>query len=140
MLEEEQNYNFSPISDSLAEALLQDLRAGREQSIVLINRRGYATFAVCLDCGEAAKCPNCSVTLTYHKANGYLMCHYCGYTRPASTPLRPLWLDPYADLRHRHPAGGGFDRETAALGADFADGYRYPPPPRYAYEEKIREV
>ena len=63
MLEEEQNYNFSPISDSLAEALLQTYERG-EQSIVLINRRGYATFASASTAGRPAKCPNCSVTLT----------------------------------------------------------------------------
>lgn len=85
MMQEEHNYNFSPFSDPLGEALLQNYERG-EQSIILINRRGYATFAVCLDCGEVARCPNCSVSLTYHKANGYLMCHYCGYTRPLRDP------------------------------------------------------
>ncbi len=85
MMQEERNYNFSPFSDQLGEALLQTYERG-EQSIILINRRGYSTFAVCLDCGEVARCPNCSVSLTYHKANGYLMCHYCGYARPLGDP------------------------------------------------------
>ncbi len=85
MMQEERDYNFSPFSDELGEALLQNYERG-EQSIILINRRGYATFAVCLDCGEVARCPNCSVSLTYHKANGYLMCHYCGYARRLEEP------------------------------------------------------
>lgn len=82
---EEQNYNFSPLSDEFSEALLQNF-SKREQSIVLINRRGYSTFGICIDCGEAVKCPNCSITLTYHKVNGYFMCHYCGYAQKLQTP------------------------------------------------------
>ncbi len=85
MKNEEQNYNFSPLSDDFSEALLQNYQKG-EQSIVLINRRGYSAFGVCIDCGEAVKCPNCSVTLTYHKVNGYLMCHYCGHSQKLSKP------------------------------------------------------
>lgn len=82
---EEQNYNFSPLSDEFSEALLENFNK-REQSIVLINRRGYSTFGICIDCGEAVKCPNCSITLTYHKVNGYFMCHYCGYSRRLQVP------------------------------------------------------
>jgi len=85
MKNEEQNYNFSPLSDDFSEALLDNYQKG-EQSIVLINRRGYSSFGVCIDCGEVLKCPNCSVTLTYHKANGYFMCHYCGHSQKLSTP------------------------------------------------------
>lgn len=85
MMVEERNGNYSPLSDTLAESLLQTYERG-EQSIVLLNRRGYATFSLCTDCGEAVKCPNCSVSLTYHKANGYLMCHYCGFTRRPQEP------------------------------------------------------
>ncbi|MGI5893652.1 MAG: primosomal protein N' [Candidatus Merdivicinus sp.] len=76
--------NTSPLSDELAEALLQNWQR-KEQSILLINRRGFASYALCADCGEPLRCPNCSITLTYHKANGYFMCHYCGYTAPLHT-------------------------------------------------------
>ena len=135
MLEEEQNYNFSPISDSLAEALLQTYERG-EQSIVLINRRGYATFAVCLDCGEAAKCPNCSVTLTYHKANGYLMCHYCGYTRPASTPCA------HCGSTHMRTSGTGTQRAEDLIAKQLPSARILrmdtdTTTSRYAYEEKF---
>lgn len=79
MREEQQKRNLSPLSGVLQEQLLLNLRAG-EQSIVLINRRGYQTYATCMQCGEVVKCPHCDFALTYHRANGRLMCHYCGYT------------------------------------------------------------
>ncbi len=85
MMAEEQAYNFSPLSSRLSEAMLSAYERG-EQSIILLNRRGYATFGLCMDCGEAMRCPNCSVSLTYHKANGCLMCHYCGYARRLPEP------------------------------------------------------
>ena len=55
----------------------------QEQTILLMNRRGYRQFLSCLKCGEAIRCPNCSVTLTVHSgARRRLSCHYCGYTIP----------------------------------------------------------
>ena len=53
-----------------------------EQSILFINRRGTSRMVVCTECGESPQCPRCSVRLTYHKANGRLMCHYCGHSEP----------------------------------------------------------
>jgi len=50
-----------------------------EQIILLLNRRGYSTFITCKDCGFTHKCPNCDISLTYHKTNGMMRCHYCGY-------------------------------------------------------------
>lgn len=70
------------ISASLAEAVSRNLREGR-QSILLLNRRGYHTYAVCRDCRTVMTCPNCSISMTYHAANGRLMCHYCGHSEPA---------------------------------------------------------
>lgn len=72
----------STLTQRLCEELLHNLQAG-EQSILLLNRRGYHTLVKCADCGEPAQCPNCSVTLTYHAANHALCCHYCGYMQPA---------------------------------------------------------
>ena len=59
------------------------------QAIVFLNRRGFATFLVCSDCGKPLTCPNCSVTLTYHRQRGQSICHYCDYAVPApgSCPL-----------------------------------------------------
>ena len=64
------------ISEPLEHALAERLRV-REQSILLLNRRGYASFVQCADCGDVATCPNCSITLTYHRAPERLVCHYC---------------------------------------------------------------
>ncbi len=51
-----------------------------EQTILLLNRRGYHTYVSCCDCRKTVECPNCSVPLTYHKVNNQLICHYCGYS------------------------------------------------------------
>ncbi len=69
------------VSRELYEALEQNIENHR-QSILLINRRGYNTFAVCDACGKVLTCPHCSISLTYHRANNRLVCHYCGYTAP----------------------------------------------------------
>lgn len=71
--------NTGPISERLAEEIDKNLKSG-EQSILLINRRGYNTFVSCEQCGHVMTCPNCSIALTYHAANKRLMCHYCGYS------------------------------------------------------------
>lgn len=57
----------------------------KKQTILLLNRRGYNTYASCTECGTVATCPNCSISLTYHIKNNRLMCHYCGYSVPYST-------------------------------------------------------
>lgn len=51
----------------------------KEQVILLLNRRGYSSFITCKNCGYTFKCPNCDITLTYHKSSNTLRCHYCGY-------------------------------------------------------------
>ncbi len=60
---------------------IQSNLKNKQQTILLMNRRGYHTIVKCSSCGEVASCPNCSVALTYHSVNGRLMCHYCGYSR-----------------------------------------------------------
>ena len=65
-------------------ALLDGLadRLGRgEQSLVLLNRRGFATSVLCRQCGQTLECPNCTVALTFHQAAGRVRCHYCNYSR-----------------------------------------------------------
>lgn len=54
----------------------------KKQAILLMNRRGFNTFAVCNSCKTVVSCPNCSIPLTYHMANKRLMCHYCGFSKP----------------------------------------------------------
>ena len=70
--------------------LSEKLRAGlqrniedKKQSLLFLNRRGFANFILCPDCGYTAKCPNCSVTLTHHLRDRSLQCHYCDYRIPA---------------------------------------------------------
>lgn len=75
------------ISMALARAVSENLEQGR-QSILLLNRRGYHTYAVCRDCKTVVSCPNCSISLTYHAANNRLMCHYCGHSEPAYARCR----------------------------------------------------
>lgn len=72
--------NISSIGDTLAEEIEENLKKG-EQTILLHNRRGYNTFVVCNECHSVFTCPNCSISMTYHSANGRLMCHYCGYSK-----------------------------------------------------------
>lgn len=72
-------YDSSAIlSERLVDELSINLDRG-EQSILLLNRRGYHTFISCCDCKQTVTCPNCSVPLTYHKVNNMLVCHYCGH-------------------------------------------------------------
>ena len=52
----------------------------KEQAIVLLNRRGFATVVFCRQCGHTLECPNCSVSLTVHKAIRRARCHYCNYS------------------------------------------------------------
>lgn len=73
--------NRSIFSRRLHELIEQRLERG-EQSILFINRRGYAGFVSCRACGHVMKCPHCDVSLSEHK-NGKLICHYCGYQQPA---------------------------------------------------------
>ncbi len=81
---ERANGNGSPFSIALSEALYENLQRG-EQSILLLNRRGYHTLLQCTKCYEPVYCPNCSVPMTYHKTNGSLLCHYCGHVQPPVT-------------------------------------------------------
>lgn len=67
------------LSDELLTELKETIKNGK-QAILLLNRRGYNTFAACGSCGKVMVCPNCSISLTYHSKNGRLMCHYCGYS------------------------------------------------------------
>lgn len=83
MKKERTNGNMNAISKPLFLKLKDNLDNGR-QSILLMNRRGYNTYAACNACGEVVTCPNCSISMTYHRANGRLMCHYCGYSVPFS--------------------------------------------------------
>ena len=68
-----------PLAVPLYQQIKQVL-SRQEQAIILYNRRGFASYQLCLDCGHVQECPNCSVSLTFHKRFNQLRCHYCGYT------------------------------------------------------------
>lgn len=78
--EELKQGNRSVFSRKLRELMEERLQAG-EQTILFLNRRGYAGFISCRACGHVMKCPHCDVSLSEHR-NGMLLCHYCGYEEP----------------------------------------------------------
>ncbi len=83
-LKEEWKKNQAPpvVSQNL-ELKIESRLLTHEQVMILLNRRGYAPYILCKECGYIAKCPNCDVTLTLHSYQGRLRCHYCGYQTKA---------------------------------------------------------
>jgi primosomal protein N' (replication factor Y) len=69
-------------SDELLRAI-ENVHRKQEQSIILLNRRGYSSFVLCRSCGESVQCPNCDVTLTYHRSERVIVCHYCNHRQAA---------------------------------------------------------
>ena len=81
MLNELRSGNYSIYSKVLIDSLRRCL-LNKEQAILLLNKRGFSKQVICKKCGSVFKCPNCEVSLTYHKYDNTLKCHYCGLTRP----------------------------------------------------------
>jgi len=73
-----QTYTQVPVSRRLREEVAAQLRSG-QQTMFLLNRRGYSWFLLCRSCGQPERCINCSISLTYHRRENRLICHYCGY-------------------------------------------------------------
>jgi primosomal protein N' (replication factor Y) len=90
-------------SRRLLEAIEGKLEA-REQAIVLLNRRGFSSFAACRSCGERIECRHCSVTLTYHHRDRRMLCHYCGYAEKAPKNC------PKCDSDHMYFLGTGSEK------------------------------
>ncbi len=81
-LRQELSYgNRSMLSGKLQKEIRENIK-NKKQTILFLNRRGYSTFVLCRECGEPVKCPNCSISLTYHKYENILKCHYCGLQMP----------------------------------------------------------
>jgi primosomal protein N' (replication factor Y) len=95
-------------SDELKEAIRETFARG-EQAMILLNRRGYSSFLLCRSCGLAIKCPHCDVTLTYHRYNSSLQCHYCNYIRPVPDKC------PACDCVYIHYVGEGTEQIEAKL-------------------------
>ena len=77
-MSEELKYGKGHFSRALITEIQNTLKK-KEQVILLLNRRGYSSFVSCKNCSHTIKCPNCDITLTYHKNSNILRCHYCGY-------------------------------------------------------------
>lgn len=99
-------------SRRLLEALSERL-ANREQSIVLLNRRGFSSFVACRSCGERVGCANCSLTLTYHKRDRRLLCHYCNYAERVPS------VCPRCQSEHLYFIGVGSERVEDELHREF---------------------
>lgn len=84
MRKELENGNLSIFSNELKSAIEHNLNSD-EQTILFLNRRGFSGFVSCRSCGYVMKCPNCNVSLTYHKSNGKMVCHYCDYKASVHT-------------------------------------------------------
>ena len=78
------NGNHSMLSNELY-ALIEENLKHKRQTILFLNRRGYSTFIMCRDCGYTVKCKNCDISLTYHRYEKKLKCHYCGYEQEIVT-------------------------------------------------------
>jgi primosomal protein N' (replication factor Y) len=123
------------IGEVLKEEMTACLQDGR-QVILLLNRRGYHTHASCRSCGYVFTCPSCSISMTYHRANGQMVCHYCGHMQP------PPSLCPECGSDKLQFAGLGTQRVEQELNELFPE---YPvlrmdtdtTMSRYAYEDKF---
>jgi primosomal protein N' (replication factor Y) (superfamily II helicase) len=104
--------NRSIFSRALSDAL-GSLRAGSEQAILLMNRRGAATFVMCRDCGESLRCPDCDLPFVFHLAGSQLRCHHCGRTGS------PPQTCPQCGSRRIRYFGAGTQRVEAELRARF---------------------
>ena len=106
--------NISPLGATLCQKLMENKKRG-DQSILFLNRRGYNNFISCRSCGQAIKCPECSVSMTYHTITssydkGYLACHWCGKRMPVPNTC------PTCDSVHLARMGFGTQRVEQELG------------------------
>ena len=100
------------LGERLRAAVAERLAAGT-QALILINRRGYSWFQMCRSCGAAVQCRNCSISLTYHKQRGRLVCHYCAFSRPAPSAC------PKCAQKFMYFVGEGAEQVEEQLRAEF---------------------
>jgi primosomal protein N' (replication factor Y) len=102
----------STFSRKLIEAIGQRLD-NREQTMLLLNRRGFSSFVACRACGERIQCRNCAVTLTYHRRDRRLLCHYCGYAERVPS------ICPKCQSEHIYFLGVGSEKVEDELHSQF---------------------
>ena len=106
-----QNLLFSrALVESVRTCLSKD-----EQAMILLNRRGFSTYVLCRSCGQRAECPNCSVTLTYHKRDRHLLCHYCDHSEPVPRSCGAC------GSKYLHFHGSGSEKVEDELARHFPD-------------------
>jgi len=99
-------------SDELLQAIQETLER-KEQSIILLNRRGYSSFVLCRSCGESVQCPNCDVTLTFHRSERVMVCHYCNHRQSVPT------VCPSCGKEYIHYVGEGTEQLEELLKTTF---------------------
>ena len=99
-------------SDELLEAI-QNTHERQEQSIILLNRRGYSSYALCRSCGESVQCLNCDVTLTYHRSELLMICHYCNHRQPVPS------VCPHCGKKYIYYVGEGTEQLEEMLKTTF---------------------
>ncbi len=94
---------------------IEDRLIKKEQIMILLNRRGYSNYMICNECGEVLKCPNCDISLTYHKIDNSMKCHYCDYNIQ-----KPL-VCPNCNSKHITLRGNGTEKIEEYLQTNFKD-------------------
>jgi primosomal protein N' (replication factor Y) len=102
------------LSDELLEAIDETHSRG-EQVMILLNRRGFSQFVLCRTCGETVKCKNCDITLTFHRSDGKLLCHYCNYREKAPR------ICPHCESQYLYYVGEGTENITEQLVKKFPE-------------------
>ncbi len=92
-----------PVSRRLHQEIEAQI-ANRHQTMILLNRRGYSWFLLCRSCGQTQRCENCSISLTYHRREHRLICHYCGFSAPVPSRC------PNCQSEHLHYVGEGTEK------------------------------
>jgi primosomal protein N' (replication factor Y) len=124
------------VSKTLRKTIEENLKS-KKQTMLFLNRRGHSSFIVCYDCGEAETCPNCTISLTYHRADNNLVCHYCGFKKDLlgicssckSSRLRPVGFGTqrvYEIVKGYFPAANIFrmDSDTMSKRGSHIDFYK----------------
>lgn len=112
MANEIKSGNYSLFSRELKKQISDRLNK-KEQIILLMNRRGYSSFVMCRECSEVIKCPHCEVSLTYHKIDNKLKCHYCGYEK------ENVVVCPTCGSKKIRFVGGGTQKVIEAINNEF---------------------